>query len=220
MTRQLCKNAAMPNTKTDLRSSLFSRFTWKLMAAAFAIGLLLFVVVWLRSRHTYDFYKADGSSASVQQDDALPAPLPPDVASGTSASGLGAITQSSGDAAAAPSAGEQPKLIEPPSPPPPPPAPAQQPTASASTLPSPIHAPAPRYPSDAMRQGAGGTVRVKISVAADGSVAQLDIVESSGNRSLDRAALETLRRWTFKPGTRNGQPIATNVVVPITFSPQ
>ena len=36
----------------------------------------------------------------------------------------------------------------------------------------------------------------------------------------DRAALEAVRRWTFKPATRNGQPIVTDVLVPITFNPQ
>ena len=67
--------------------------------------------------------------------------------------------------------------------------------------------------------GAGGTVRVRVTVAADGSVDRLELAESSGNRYLDRAALETVRRWRFQPATRGGQPTAADVVVPITFNP-
>ena len=43
-----------------------------------------------------------------------------------------------------------------------------------------------------------------------------DLRETAGIR----AAMEAVRRWTFKPATRNGQPIVTDVLVPITFNPQ
>ena len=79
--------------------------------------------------------------------------------------------------------------------------------------------PAPSYPRDALRRNAGGTVRVKVSVAADGSVDRLDLAESSGNRHLDRAAMEAVRRWRFQPAIRAGQPVAADVVVPIVFNP-
>ena len=50
------------------------------LAIAFGVGLLLFLLVWLNSRRDYDFYKADGTEATAGQADALPVPLPPDVA--------------------------------------------------------------------------------------------------------------------------------------------
>ena len=36
---------------------------------------------------------------------------------------------------------------------------------------------------------------------------------------LDRAAMEAVRRWTFRPATRNGQPVTATVIVPLEFNP-
>jgi protein TonB len=201
------------------RPPLLSPTVLKLAALAFAAGLLLFLLVWLNSRHDYDFYKADGTPAKPGQVDALPAPLPPDVAG--NASGLRVVGKdSASDVPTAPT-GDQPRLLEAPVRPvaPPPPAARPAPAIADRTLPQPLSSPAPRYPREALRMGAGGTVRVRVTVAADGSVDRLELAESSGNRYLDRAALETVRRWRFQPATRGGQPTAADVVVPITFNP-
>lgn len=198
-------------------TKLFSPHLLKLLAIAFGVGLLLFLLVWLNARHDYDFYKADGTGTDTEPSSALPAPLPPDVAGTGNASGL--------DVSKAPT---EPRDTPPPVPPDaaqsaaratPTPAPKPASQTGDSDTPVPLSSPAPRYPQDAMRTGAGGTVRVKVSVAADGSVAQLELVESSGNRQLDRAALEALHRWTFRPAMHNGQPASADVVVPIVFSP-
>lgn len=190
----------------------------KLVAAAFGIGILLFFLVWLSSRHTYDFYKADGSdAAATTSDNTLPAPLPPDIASGNNASGL-RIDKT-------PQPGNQPPPISLPRATEPAikAAPASAaPTNTASThqaTPTPVSTPAPRYPQEALRLGIGGTVKVRVSVASDGSIAQLELAESSGNRYLDRAALDAVRRWTFQAATRNGQPVSADAVVPIVFNP-
>ena len=201
------------------RPPLLSPTVLKLAALAFAAGLLLFLLVWLNSRHDYDYYKADGTPAKPGQVDALPAPLPPDVAG--NASGLRVVGKdSASDVPTAPT-GDQPRLLEAPVRPvaPPPPAARPAPAIADRTLPQPLSSPAPRYPREALRMGAGGTVRVRVTVAADGSVDRLELAESSGNRYLDRAALETVRRWRFQPATRGGQPTAADVVVPITFNP-
>jgi protein TonB len=200
------------------RPPLLSPTVLKLAALAFAAGLLLFLLVWLKSRHDYDFYKADGTPAAPGQVDALPAPLPPDLAG--NASGLRVVGKdSASDVAAAPT-GDQPRLLEAPVRPvaPPPPASQPAPTGSDRAIPQPLNSPAPRYPQEALRMGAGGTVRVRVTVAADGSVDRLELAEGSGNRYLDRAALEAVRRWRFQPATRGGQPTAAEVVVPITFN--
>lgn len=181
-----------------------------MLAIAFIAGLLLFLLVWLNSRKHYDFYKADGSEAVSGTSDALPAPLPPDLA-GNTASGLSLRK----DAPIAPSS--PPPVAAPPSPPPP--ASTATPPPPASTDPIPVHTAAPRYPQEPLRRGVGGTVRVRVSVAMDGSVADQAIAESSGNRELDRAALDAVRRWQFKPATRAGQPIASEALVPIVFKP-
>lgn len=62
-------------------------------------------------------------------------------------------------------------------------------------------------------------MRVRADVGADGAPASVSVVETSGNRELDRAALEAVRRWRFQPATANGQPAGGSVVVPIEFNP-
>lgn len=218
----LCKNTGMsaPDPQPVQRAPLLPPTLLKLLALAFIAGLLVFLLVWLGSRHDNDFYKADGSEATPGATDALPAPLPADVAKGDSASGL------------------KPGASALPAPPPftaPPPAPAAsaQPARPSPAAPSPAASiaggdlatpvpasmPTPRYPQDALRTGIGGTVKVRVTVATDGSVEALELAEGSGNRLLDRAALEAVRRWTFKPATRNGQAVRMDAVVPIVFNP-
>ena len=114
----------------------------------------------------------------------------------------------------------------PPARPPAPHPPASPPPTTAPPATTPVindavaqRSPAPRYPQAALRRGVGGTVKVLANVAPDGSVAKVEVAEGSGNRDLDRAALDAVRRWQFKPATRNGQPVASEVRVPIVFSP-
>lgn len=192
------------------------------LAIAFGVGLLLFLLVWMNSRRDYDFYKADGTGAAAGQSDALPVPLPPDVAGSDggdgNASGLRTVGKGSTDQVAPP-VGEQPRIIEAPVRPAPPPVAQGAPAPGDRAQPQPLSTPAPRYPREALRMGAGGTVRITVTVAADGSVERLELAGSSGNRHLDRAALEAVRRWRFQPATRNGKPVAAEVSVPIVFNP-
>ena len=207
----------LPQRQPLLPSKLVIR-----LAIAFGVGLLLFLLVWLNSRRDYDFYKADGTETTVGQSDALPVPLPPDVAGNDggdgNASGLRTVGKGSTDQGATP-AGEQPRIIEAPVRPAPPPVAQGAPAPGDRAQPQPLSTPAPRYPREALRMGAGGTVRITVTVAADGSVERLELAGSSGNRHLDRAALEAVRRWRFQPATRNGQPVVAEVSVPIVFNP-
>ncbi len=83
------------------------------------------------------------------------------------------------------------------------------------------HAPAPPYPRAAVRAGAQGTVQLMILVDTDGKPLQVTLHRSSGNRALDRAALDHVaRHWRFQPAVRNGQPVQAYGVVPIEFSMQ
>ena len=192
----------------------------KVLAIAFGAGLLLFLLLWLDQRNDTDFFKGGDPDTATGGTDSLPAPLPADVASDEgNASGLRLPDTAQGKSLPAV---EQPRIIdEPPPPPPPPAAPAapSAPVARGSDTPVPISQPAPRYPQEALRRNIGGTVRVKVTVATDGSVDRLDVAESSGNRYLDRAAMEAVRRWRFQPAVRDGQAVMADVVVPIVFNP-
>ena len=191
----------------------------RLLALAFAAGLVLFVIVWLSSRHDYDFYTPTGATAETDPNATLPAPIAPDLASG-GASGL----QVDPNTSTTPPPAQPPSLDERAPPPIAQPVPTPTTTAPAASnsdrpQPLPLATRPPRYPQEEMRHGVGGTVRVRVQVATDGSVQDSEIETSSGNRNLDRAALEATNRWTFQPAIHNGQPVPSKVVVPIEFKP-
>jgi len=77
--------------------------------------------------------------------------------------------------------------------------------------------PLPKYPEVARRRGQEGTVTLEVLVLADGRVGEMDLVASSGYRSLDKAALKAVRRWQFKPATSLSAPVESRVLVPVDF---
>ncbi|MFO0233172.1 MAG: energy transducer TonB [Burkholderiales bacterium] len=66
---------------------------------------------------------------------------------------------------------------------------------------------APPYPAAARRLGEQGEVRLDVHVGADGAVLDVQLRVSSGSPTLDRAAIDTVRRWRFRPATVDGQPV-------------
>lgn len=65
--------------------------------------------------------------------------------------------------------------------------------------------------------GATGVVQVSFWIDETGSVEKAEILESSGERSLDRLALRLSRVLRFRPAMMAGRPIRIRVHVPITF---
>ena len=213
----------MPDTRPLLKSLLSPR-NLKLLALAFGAGLLMFLFLWLDQRNDTDFFRASTTSATAGDDAGLPVPLPADVASDDhNASGLSLPPKGQPQQVLA--AGDQPRIIEPAGPVLPSGPSAATTTQNApaiagnNTSPVPTSRPPPIYPQEALRRRIGGTVRVQATVATNGSVERMDIAQSSGNRYLDRAAMEAVRRWRFTPAMRNGQPVSATVVIPVDFSP-
>ena len=69
----------------------------------------------------------------------------------------------------------------------------------------------PRYPLEAARDGEQGWVDVEFTVNADGTVSNAHVTNSDPPQVFDRAALEAVSRWRFKPALINGT--ATAVVL-------
>ena len=77
----------------------------------------------------------------------------------------------------------------------------------------------PEYTSEAMRAKVQGTVEVEAVVNDDGTVGQVRIVRSLDDRfGLDQKAIEAVRNWRFRPGTRFGKPVAVLVLIELTFT--
>ena len=95
------------------------------------------------------------------------------------------------------------------------------PAAPAVELPSTrasyLNNPKPPYPASSKRLGETGTVLLRVLVGADGSAERVALKKSSGFDALDSSALDTVRRWRFVPGKRNGLPVAMEYTVPIAF---
>jgi protein TonB len=75
----------------------------------------------------------------------------------------------------------------------------------------------PAYPERARRAGAEGVVGVRIALAPDGSVRQVELTQSSGSRLLDEAALTAARSSTFVPASLNRTPVAAEAVASYRF---
>ena len=65
--------------------------------------------------------------------------------------------------------------------------------------------------------GEQGKVVLRVLIDAQGVPQQVELKQSSGYERLDQQALETVQRWRFVPGKRNGVPEAMWNVVPIQF---
>lgn len=81
-----------------------------------------------------------------------------------------------------------------------------------------LSAPAPSYPESARRAGISGTTVVGMTVTTDGSVSSAWVESSSGNSTLDSAAVSAVYSWRFVPAKQNGTPVTANSRVPITFN--
>lgn len=67
----------------------------------------------------------------------------------------------------------------------------------------------PTYPPAARRAGITGTVVVEAAVDANGDVTSASVQRTSGNRDLDRAALQAVRRWKYSKSRSGGKFRAT-----------
>lgn len=191
--------------------------------AAVAAGLLVFaVVVWRQPAPVID---ADGAPRARIAGGNGSVPLPaPGVSARQAIEMPRATSPADADADAAGEVSEPPaRLVEaPPSMPasvPPaaaPPAPGGA-DGSATRPPVPTDMPPPRYPADALRRGETGEVLLRVQVDERGLPADVEVLQSSGSRALDRAAVAAAQRWRFQPAQREGMVVAGSVEVPISF---
>jgi len=77
--------------------------------------------------------------------------------------------------------------------------------------------PPPHYPEIARRRGYEGITLLRVEVLENGKVARAKIEASSGYAVLDKAALQSVKGWTFVPGSRGGRNMRQWVKVPVRF---
>jgi len=216
----IAPSALPPSPRPHVRRVRLSRRARWLLLGGFGFGLSMFLLLWLDMRNNGDFYRAEPRAEG--KDGQVFDPLPTPMSNGErSISGLSEAAEEA--------------LRNPPPPPPKiEPAPeiaperaladagtvAERPNAVAGpdTQPVPISRPAPEYPADALRRNEAGTVLLTVAVNDAGQPTDVFIKRSSRSRSLDRAATQAARRWSFRPARRDGRPVAGEVEIPITFT--
>ncbi|MCU0776955.1 MAG: energy transducer TonB [Akkermansiaceae bacterium] len=83
--------------------------------------------------------------------------------------------------------------------------------------PTPVNKLPPTYPGPLLSKGIGGRVLVTCSVDETGRVVAASIKQSSGHPDLDKAAINAVNKWKFKPATKGGRKIKATCVVPFNF---
>jgi TonB family protein len=75
----------------------------------------------------------------------------------------------------------------------------------------------PEYPPTAKKMRATGPVEVEITISELGLVIEAKAI--SGHIALRSAAVETARKWVFKPAMLNGAPVRVKSVLTFVFAP-
>lgn len=92
-----------------------------------------------------------------------------------------------------------------------------QPVASGVVLPVANNEFNPKYPDIAKKAGKEGEVLLEVTIDAKGIPHDIVAVTNLGF-GLEEAAIEALKKTTFRPATKAGKPISLRVVQPIKFT--
>ena len=79
-----------------------------------------------------------------------------------------------------------------------------------------IYAPDPPYDEQARRAKYQGTCVLSLIVGSDGQPRDIRVIRALGE-GLDAKAVETVSKWKFQPGTKDGVPLAVYVVIEVQF---
>ena len=75
----------------------------------------------------------------------------------------------------------------------------------------------PEYPDRALNDRVSGSVTVQYVVDKKGFTTDIKVVESTPPGVFDRAAMEAIRQWRYRPAKYNGAPVAVPVRTRIRF---
>lgn len=76
----------------------------------------------------------------------------------------------------------------------------------------------PNYPREAAMRGIEGWVRVELTIATDGSVTNVKVIEAQPPRVFDREAIRAALRWKFKPRIVDGEAVVATANQIVEFN--
>ena len=84
------------------------------------------------------------------------------------------------------------------------------------TAPVVTHRVSPEFSEEARKAKYSGTVTLRIDVDPTGHARNIRVVRSAG-MGLDEKAMEAVRQWLFRPGTKAGKPVTVSAQVDVSF---
>lgn len=100
----------------------------------------------------------------------------------------------------------------------PPPVPARDPVRrDAMVDPRFADALQPPYPLAEQRAQRTGTVRLRVTIGADGRVKAVERLSATSDAFWEVARQQALSRWRFRPATEDGRPVESTKVMSIQF---
>ena len=75
----------------------------------------------------------------------------------------------------------------------------------------------PEYPGAMVRAQKEGKVTVRVHISAQGRVEAIDLIETSDPAFWQATREQALRRWRFRPATRDGEPVPSERVMTVRF---
>lgn len=79
---------------------------------------------------------------------------------------------------------------------------------------------APEFPAAAMKDGLSGSVRLRLTVNAEGHVSDVAVVQSTPPGVFDAAAISAARKWRFKPIGEKRSGVTATAAVDVSFQPE
>jgi len=84
------------------------------------------------------------------------------------------------------------------------------------SAPAPLRKVDPKYVAQAALEGIEGEVLLYAVIRRDGGIGEAKVMRGIDER-LDQSALDAIRKWQFKPASRDGEPIAVEALFSIPF---
>ena len=77
----------------------------------------------------------------------------------------------------------------------------------------------PQYTSEAMKAKIEGCNEVDAVILPDGTVGDVKLIRSLDSKyGLDERAIESAKKWVFKPGMKDGKPVAVRHTIMSCFT--
>lgn len=84
------------------------------------------------------------------------------------------------------------------------------------TSPVPVYKIEPEYSEEARKAKYQGTVVLSVIIDATGKPTNLKVLRALG-LGLDEKAIEAVQKWRFRPGTKEGKPVAVYATIEVNF---